>query len=119
MDLAFDSLGNLFETDASTGNIYKYNSSGQQTIFATGLNKPAFIAFASTGDLFVSDFGSGIIYAYSTAGVQTTFASGLNHPAGITFSTPVPFEFSPEQGFILGVPLFMGMRYLKKKKAAK
>jgi hypothetical protein len=32
-------------------------------------------------------------------------------------STPVPFEFSPEQGFILGVPLFLGLRKLKKKRA--
>jgi len=27
--------------------------------------------------------------------------------------TPVPFEFSPEQGFILGIPLFWGLRKLK------
>jgi len=27
---------------------------------------------------------------------------------------PVPFEFSIEQGFILGVPLFWGLRKLKK-----
>ncbi len=32
-------------------------------------------------------------------------------------STPVPFEFSPEQGFILGIPLFLGLRKLKKKRA--
>ncbi len=30
--------------------------------------------------------------------------------------TPVPFEFSLEQGFILGIPLFLGLRYFKKKK---
>ena len=33
-------------------------------------------------------------------------------------STPVPFEFSPEQGFILGIPLFLGLRKLKSKNAA-
>ena len=33
-------------------------------------------------------------------------------------STPVPFEFSPEQGVILGVPLFLGLRKLKSKNAA-
>ena len=32
-------------------------------------------------------------------------------------STNVPFEFSPEQGFMLGIPLFIGLRYLKKKRA--
>jgi len=29
----------------------------------------------------------------------------------------VPFEFSAEQGFLLGVPLFLGLRKLKKKRA--
>ncbi len=37
--------------------------------------------------------------------------------ASTTPATPVPFEFSPEQGFILGVPLFLGLRKLKKKRA--
>jgi len=31
----------------------------------------------------------------------------------------VPFEFSPEQGFLLGVPLFLGLRRLKKRKLVK
>jgi hypothetical protein len=29
-------------------------------------------------------------------------------------STSVPFEFSIEKGFILGVPLFLGLRKIKK-----
>jgi hypothetical protein len=31
--------------------------------------------------------------------------------------TPVPFEFSAEQGFLLGIPLFIGLRVYKKKKS--
>jgi len=27
---------------------------------------------------------------------------------------PVPFEFSIEQGFVLGIPVFIGLRKLKK-----
>jgi hypothetical protein len=34
-----------------------------------------------------------------------------------TYTTNVPFEFSPEQGFILGIPLFLGLRKLKKIKS--
>jgi hypothetical protein len=34
-------------------------------------------------------------------------------------TTSVPFEFSPEQGFLLGVPLFLGLRKLKKRKLVK
>jgi hypothetical protein len=32
-------------------------------------------------------------------------------------STNVPFEFSPEQGFMLGIPLFLGLRKLKQIKS--
>lgn len=34
-------------------------------------------------------------------------------------STPVPFEFSPTQGVVLGLPLFIGLRMLKKRMALK
>jgi hypothetical protein len=33
-------------------------------------------------------------------------------------SSAVPFEFSPEQGFMLGLPVFLGLRQLKKKNSA-
>lgn len=41
--------------------------------------------------------------------------------SGVTFSsaTPVPFEFSPTEGIVLGLPLFIGLRMLKKKMASK
>ena len=36
---------------------------------------------------------------------------------GITFtSAAVPFEFSPSQGILLGIPLFIGLRILKRKR---
>jgi len=45
---------------------------------------------------------------------DAVFTATFNVPAA---STPVPFEFSPEQGFILGIPLFLCLRKLKKKRA--
>jgi hypothetical protein len=50
----------------------------------------------------------------SYPGTDPLITSSTLTPAA---STPVPFEFSPEQGFILGVPLFLGLRKLKKKRA--
>jgi hypothetical protein len=47
-------------------------------------------------------------------GVSATNVS----PVSPTVNT-VPFEFSPEQGFLLGVPLFLGLRRLKKRKLVK
>ncbi len=52
--------------------------------------------------------------------VNSSLASYPGNNLRITSSTltpPVPFEFSPEQGFILGIPLFLGLRKLKKKRA--
>ena len=37
----------------------------------------------------------------------------------VTASTAVPFEFDPNQGLVLGVPLFIGLRVLQKKLSSK
>jgi hypothetical protein len=50
--LAFNSAGDLFESDRTTGDIYEYTPSGAQSIFTTGLNDPHGLAFDSAGDLF-------------------------------------------------------------------
>jgi len=42
--LAFDSAGNLFETDYYGGTINKFAPDGTRSTFATGLNRPAFLA---------------------------------------------------------------------------
>jgi hypothetical protein len=57
------------------------------------------------------------VYQNTRTGYLT--ATSLNYSLrdyNITSSkfTPVPFEFSIEQGFILGIPLFWGLRKLKK-----
>ena len=38
-------MGNLFEADYHSGNIYKFASDGTRTTFATGLNNPANLLF--------------------------------------------------------------------------
>ena len=65
------------------------------------------------------------IYSPSFALFEASNNSG-NYPGvwSVTFSatqqtTAVPFEFSPEQGFMLGIPVFLGLRQLKKRKLAK
>ena len=58
------------------------------------------------------------IYADYYGGAVATFTSTYGYtPITSSTLTPVPFEFSPEQGFLLGVPLFIGLRKLKKKRA--
>ena len=91
--LAFDSAGNLFETDYGSGNIYEFTPSGVQSTFASGLNGPQGLAFDSAGNLFETDSGSGNIYEFTPGGAQSTFASGLDNPVGLAFqgeNLPVP-----------------------------
>jgi len=57
--------------------------------------------------------------SYSNAATLTTFTKGFPTGATVNGATPVPFEFSPEQGVLLGVPLFLGLRQIKKRSAAK
>ena len=43
--LAFDPLGNLFVADRSTGDILEFTPAGVQSVFASGLPSPRFLAF--------------------------------------------------------------------------
>jgi DNA-binding beta-propeller fold protein YncE len=85
--LAFDSAGDLFESDFSSGNIYKFTPGGVRSTFASGMY-PGQLAFDSTGNLFEVS-GDRHIYEYTPGGVRSTFASGLDFPYFLAFQ-PVP-----------------------------
>jgi len=61
---------------------------------------------------------------FNATSSTTTISIAGNSAAGVYIGldnvsvTPVPFEFSLGQGFLLGTPLFIGLRIYKKKKAA-
>ncbi len=48
-------------------------------------------------------------------GVLRKLSANPNYQLQPVSGANVPFEFSPIQGFILGLPSFLGLRYLKKK----
>ena len=71
-----------------------------------------------TGSGFSFDTLTDSINVYQKSGTGYITATSLNYSlSDFTINsskfTPVPFEFSPEQGFILGIPLFWGLRKLK------
>ncbi len=43
--LAFDSAGNLFMTDNNLDSIYEFTPGGAQSLFASGLSGPSYLAF--------------------------------------------------------------------------
>ncbi len=71
-----------------------------------------------TGSGFSFDTPTDSFNVYQNTGTGYLTANSLNYSLSdytITSSkfAPVPFEFSIEQGFILGIPLFWGLRKLK------
>ena len=88
--LAFNSSGDLFETDYHSGNIYEYTPGGVLSIFVTVTPAPQALAFNSAGDLFVgTGYGNGneSITKITPNGTQTTFATGLGYIAGLAFNS--------------------------------
>jgi sugar lactone lactonase YvrE len=83
---ASGAVGDFFEADFTSGNVYRFTPSGSKTIFASGLNGPEGLAEDAAGNVFVSETGTGIIYKYTADGTsRTPFATGLNGPASLLF----------------------------------
>ena len=108
----FTPTGGSAETITGVSN---YQSAGN-TIEWDGTKTSSIIV---TGSGFSFDTINDSFNVYQNTGTGYLTATTLNYSLSdytITSSkfTPVPFEFSPEQGFILGIPLFWGLRKLKK-----
>lgn len=54
---------------------------------------------------------------FTNADTQRLVANALSYST--TAATPVPFEFSSAQNLALGLPLFLGLRGIKRRRAAK
>jgi hypothetical protein len=120
---AITGTSNINATGKTIANI---NSSFSNTLQWDGTNSSPIISNDS-GITWDNTDGNSVSIFYAGRGYNAVGQTGTNYSASdpsITSSTltpaastPVPFEFSPEQGFILGVPLFLGLRKLKKKRA--
>ena len=74
--IAFDADGNLFAANQDSSAIYKFDPSGNATIFAnSGLIWPYGLAFDGSGNLFVSDRGDNTIKKFLPDGTGTVFAN--------------------------------------------
>src|SRR5436853_491335 len=70
--LLLDDAGNLFESDAKSGTIFKFSPSGMKTTFASGgLTSPTGLAFDVFGNLYEADQGSGTIFKFNPSGMKT------------------------------------------------
>jgi sugar lactone lactonase YvrE len=76
----------IFASDPVNGRVLEFDSSGNPTVFTTGLS-PYGLAFDSAGNLYVADETTDAILKYAPNGASLgTFAStGTNNPRGIAF----------------------------------
>ena len=82
---SFARAGNVYVSDSSSGAILQFDSSGTESVFASGLNNPAGVAFGNNGDLYAADSGNGTILQFDRSGNGSVFASGLSNPTGLAF----------------------------------
>lgn len=76
---------NVFVSDSGNGTVVQFDSAGNQSVFASGLQNPQGLAFDGNGNLYVANSGAGTILRYDSGGMASVFASGLNDPAGLAF----------------------------------
>jgi len=87
--LAFDSSGNLYVANVGGGNILKFDSGRNATVFAS-ISGPGGLAFDGAGNLYVShtdSYPNGSVVRFDSYGNATTFATGFLLPQGLTFDS--------------------------------
>ena len=86
--LALDALGNLYEADKGSGNIYMFTPSGVRTTIASGLSYPEGVALDSSGRVYVTEAGNGNIDRIS-GGVTSLFATlpANSAPSALAFDS--------------------------------
>lgn len=114
------------ETSGSTTRTYSLDNVLQSNVYtnSTG-NISEFELYANNPSYSAYDYGKFLLESPSPGNLNVVSYNsnrygGSASAGSITFSpTAVPFEFSPGQGIALGLPLFIGLRMLKKPKALK
>jgi tripartite motif-containing protein 71 len=77
----------VYVSDSASNTIMEFNSNGQASVFASGLDDPTGLAFDSNGNLYVANNGNGTIEEFGTNGVGSIFASGLGYLGGLAFDS--------------------------------
>ena len=86
--LAFDSAGNLFVGNVTSGVIDEFTPGGAGSVFATGITDPQGLAFDTAGNLYVAGFTGGLIDKFTPGGASSLYANvGAGGPTSIAFAS--------------------------------
>jgi len=83
--LAIDAQGNIYGSDFTGDSVYKYDTNGNVSVFASGFVSPNGIGINSNGEVFICDHFANLIRKYDSNGtLLMTYNSGqFSSPAGI------------------------------------
>ncbi len=79
--------GDLYETDLTSGAVFKFATDGTQSTFVSGLMTPIGIAFDGKGNTFISEAGTGSVVKIAPDGTQSAFAAIPDGPTGLAFDS--------------------------------
>ena len=81
-----DASNNVYATDEADGYVYKYNTSGTNTLF---INTPYYQITAAAvdglGNIYVSAFANNVVLKYNSSGTLVATITGFSAPYGIAF----------------------------------
>jgi sugar lactone lactonase YvrE len=84
-----DKDGNVYLGDSVFGRIFKYDSNGNESLFASDLGPapgPTGLACDSNGNLYASDYSANSILKFTPGGTPSVFATtNLSGPYGLAF----------------------------------
>jgi sugar lactone lactonase YvrE len=78
---------NIYVSCYGSGTIDKFDSSGNRSVFATGLNHPTGLTFDSRGNIWAAEGGNGTIVKFDSSGNSAIFTSGLSSPQSLAFDS--------------------------------
>ncbi|MDO1501737.1 T9SS type A sorting domain-containing protein [Winogradskyella maritima] len=82
--IAQDSQGIIYCSDFPNGSVYKYDTSGNVTVFASGFTNPNGVAVNGQDEIFICDATANTVSKYAASGnLLTTYSTDINNPTGI------------------------------------
>ena len=100
---AADTQGNVYFSDISAGNIYKWSPDGSVDLFRNGLKKPNGMAFNRDGLLIVCEGGMGRIISIDSQGQITPIVEQYNQKR---FNEPNDLWIDPQGGIYFTDPVY-------------
>jgi len=79
-----DSQGNIYCSDFFGNTVYKYDTSGNVSVFKNGFTNPNGISVNGQGEIFICDAGANTVFRYDTSGTElSSYSTNINNPTGI------------------------------------